>query len=140
MMTGKAFLKQIRDINITIKGLQMDLSDIDTKLTRTTTRPKTVNVQTSLPADPMADLVIKRVELEKKIINQINLQWDIKIKAIELIGSMDSQDKSVLTLRYINCMTYKEMMDQMDASRATVANRLREAEKHFDVLYTHNYT
>lgn len=135
-MKGVEYLKQIRDIKVRIIGLEMQMSEIETRLTKTTQRVKEISVQTSLPADPMADLVIKKVELEDKIIMQINNQWDIIIEAMDILDTMASQEfKKLLTLRYINCLTHKEMMSIMDVSRATVIRRLSMAEKAFDEIY-----
>lgn len=142
-MNGTEYLKQIRDIKIRIISLEMQIQEIETQLTKTTQKVKDINVQTSLPADPMADLVIKKVELENKIIKRIDEQWDIIIKAMDLLDKMDSQEfKKLLSLRYINCLTHKEMMDIMDVSRATITRRLAQAERAFDELYKliHNET
>ena len=136
-MTGKEFLKQIRDINITIISLQMEIERLNTMLTSTTIKPKEVDVQTSTPADPMADKIIKKVEYEDKLKECIYKQMTIKGQALTLIDSLERQeDKSVLMLRYINCMAIKDIMDKMDASRATVNNRLREAEKNFNLIFS----
>lgn len=135
-MTGKEFLKQIRDINITIIALQREIENINTLLTSTTIKPKEVDVQTSIKADPMADKIIQKVEYEDKLISFFNEQLKLKTMALTLIDKLDKQeDKSILMLRYINCMTYKEIMDAMDYSQSGVNKRLREAEKAFNALY-----
>ena len=135
-MTGKEFLKQIRDINITIISLQLEIERINTMLTSTTIRPKEVDVQTSGQADPMADKVIKKVEYEDKLKEMLGRQMDIKEQALKLIDSLDRQeDKSILMLRYINCMTFKEIMDRTDLSQSGVNKKLREAEKAFNIIY-----
>lgn len=135
-MTGKELLKQIRLINFRIIGLQMEIERLETELTNTTVKPKEVDVQTSLSPDPMADKIIKKMEYEQKLITQYNEQIEIKTEALSLIDSMERQeDKSVLTLRYINCMSYKDIIDLMDVSRATISNKLRTAEKNFNELY-----
>ena len=135
-MTGKDLLKQIRLINFRIIGLQMEIERLETELTNTTVKPKEVDVQTSLSPDPMADKIIKKMEYEQKLITQYNEQIEIKTEALSLIDSMERQeDKSVLTLRYINCMSYKDIIDLMDVSRATISNKLRTAEKNFNELY-----
>lgn len=135
-MTGKEFLKQIRDINITIISLQLEIERINTMLTSTTIRPKEVDVQTSGQADPMADKVIKKVEYEKKLKDFLSRQIGIKEDALKLIDMLDRQeDKSFLMLRYLNCMSYKEIMDKVELSLAAVKKRLSEAERRFNVLY-----
>lgn len=135
-MTGKEFLKQIRDINITIIGYQLEIERLNTSLTNTTIKPKEVDVQTSIKADPMADKIIEKVEYEEKLIDALNRQIKIKTDALNLIDILDSQeDKALLILRYINCMTHKDMADKMDCSVSSVKNKLRIAEAHFNQIY-----
>ena len=135
-MTGKEFLKQIRDINITIISLQLEIERINTMLTSTTIRPKEVDVQTSGQADPMADKVIKKVEYEEKLKDFLSRQIGIKEEALKMIDMLDRQeDKSFLMLRYLNCMSYKEIMDKVELSLAAVKKRLSEAERRFNILY-----
>jgi len=135
-MTGKEFLKQIRDINITIISLQLEIERINTMLTSTTIRPKEVDVQTSGQSDPMADKVIKKVEYEDKLKEMLGRQMDIKEQALKLIDSLDRQeDKSFLMLRYLNCMSYKQIMDKTEMSLAGIKKRLSEAEKRFNILF-----
>lgn len=135
-MTGKEFLKQIRDINITIIGYQLEIERLNTSLTNTTIKPKEVNVMTSIKADPMADKIIEKVEYEEKLIDALNRQIKIKTDALNLIDILDSQeDKALLILRYINCMTHKDMADKMDCSVSSVKNKLRIAEAHFNQIY-----
>lgn len=135
-MTGKEFLKQIRDINITIIGYQLEIERLNTSLTNTTIKPKEVDVMTSIKADPMADKIIEKVEYEEKLIDALNRQIKIKTDALNLIDILDSQeDKALLILRYINCMTHKDMADKMDCSVSSVKNKLRIAEAHFNQIY-----
>lgn len=136
-MTGKDFLKQIRDINITIIGLQLEIERLDTSLTNTTVKPKEVDVQTSLPSDPMADKIIEKVEYENKLIDAMNRQIKVKTAALDMLDRMESQeDKAALILRYINCMTHKDMSDKMDCSVSSVKNKLRIAEGRFNAIYS----
>lgn len=135
-MTGKEFLKQIRDINITIIGYQLEIERLNTSLTNTTIKLKEVDVMTSIKADPMADKIIEKVEYEEKLIDALNRQIKIKTDALNLIDILDSQeDKALLILRYINCMTHKDMADKMDCSVSSVKNKLRIAEAHFNQIY-----
>ena len=135
-MTGKEFLKQIRDINITIIGYQLEIERLNTSLTNTTIKPKEVDVMTSIKADPMADKIIEKVEYEEKLIDALNRQIKIKTDALNFIDRLDSQeDKALLILRYINCMTHKDMADKMDCSVSSVKNKLRISESHFNQIY-----
>ena len=135
-MTGKEFLKQIRDINITIIALQREIENINTLLTNTTIRPKEVDVQTSIKPDPMADKIIQKVEYEDKLRECISKQIKIKEDALLLLDELESHgDKGILMLRYINCMTMKELEDAIDKKHTIATKKLREAEKAFNALY-----
>lgn len=135
-MTGKEFLKQIRDINITIIGYQLEIERLNTSLTSTTIKPKQVDVQTSTPADPMADKIIQKVEYEDKLIDALNRQIRIKTAALDMLDNLESQeDKAVLILRYINCMTMKELEDAIDKKHTVATKKLREAERAFNIIY-----
>lgn len=135
-MTGKDFLKQIRDINITIIALQREIENINTLLTSTTIKPKEVDVMTSIKADPMADKIIQKVEYEDKLRECISKQIKIKEDALVLLDEMEShEDKGILMLRYINCMTMKELEDAIDKKHTIATKKLREAEKNFNMLY-----
>lgn len=134
-MTGVEFLEQIRLINDVIKGLRREIENINTLLTNTTIKPKEIDVQTSLPSDPMADNIIKKLEYEDKIRTQINKQIKIKTEALALIDRMSPEDKGVLIFKYINCMRIKEIAEEMDIGVTLVKSRLKEARKHFNELY-----
>ena len=132
----KEFLKQIRDINITIIGYQLEIERLNTSLTSTTIKPKQVDVQTSTPADPMADKIIQKVEYEDKLIDALNRQIRIKTAALDMLDNLESQeDKAVLILRYINCMTMKELEDAIDKKHTVATKKLREAERAFNIIY-----
>ena len=57
-------LKDIRHINHLIEQLQEDIDKIYTSLTNTTIKPKEIDVQVSLPSDPMADKIAQAVEYQ----------------------------------------------------------------------------
>ena len=139
-MTGVEFLEQIRQINIVILGLREEIENINTLLTNTTVKPKEVDVQTSLPSDPMADNIIKKVEYEAKLADAINKQIKIKTEALALIERMSADDKSVLILKYLNCKRVTEMAYTMEISETTVKSLLRRARLNFNELYDHYKT
>ena len=60
-------LKNIRHITRTIEELQMQIDATYTMLTNTTVKPKQIDVQTSLPADPMADKICKLIEFQETL-------------------------------------------------------------------------
>ena len=60
-------LKDIRQINHLIETIQEQIDRIYTTLTNATVKPKIIDVQTSLPEDPMADMLIKAIEFQDQL-------------------------------------------------------------------------
>src|SRR5690554_4949227 len=60
-------LKDIKHINHLIEEIQVNIDVISTKLTSTTIKVKDVQVQTSLPTDPMAEQVVQLIEMQKEL-------------------------------------------------------------------------
>ena len=84
----------------------------------------------------MADKIIQKVEYEDKLIDALNRQIRIKTAALDMLDNLESQeDKAVLILRYINCMTMKELEDAIDKKHTVATKKLREAERAFNIIY-----
>ena len=87
-------LKNIRHIDHVIKMLQEQIDRLYTTLTNATVKPKDINVQSSLPSDPMADLVIQAIEYQKQVQEYQMELINSKNKALEVIRRMDIDNQS----------------------------------------------
>ena len=93
-------LKDIRHINHVIEQLQEDIDRIYTSLTSTTIKPKEIEVQVSLPADPMADKIAQAVEYQDKLQKYQDDLIKRKNIALNIIRQMEIEEQQLLLLRY----------------------------------------
>ena len=97
---GLKLLKNIKHINILIEKLQEDIDNIYTALTNTTIRTKEVDVQTSLPADPMADKIAQAVEYQTLIENYQHELIELRTVALSIIKQMEYRDQQYIIMKY----------------------------------------
>ena len=92
-------LKDIRHINHLIEQLQEDIDKIYTSLTNTTIKPKEIDVQVSLPSDPMADKIAQAVEYQNLLQEYQAELIKKKTIALNIIKQMDIDKQQLLLLR-----------------------------------------
>ena len=128
-------LKDIRHINHLIEQLQEDIDRIYTSLTNTTIKPKEIDVQTSLPPDPMADKIAQAVEYQ----NQLQeYQADLikrKNIALKIIKQMDIDEQQLLLLRYFKGYSVEDVGIKVGYTYRWAWERIHKAEENFIVLY-----
>ena len=93
-------LNDIKTINRQIEQLQELIDSVYTSLTNVTVKPKEIQVQTSLPADPMADKLAEIVEYQKTLEEYQQKLVGEKILAIKIIQQMSVENQHLLLLRY----------------------------------------
>jgi DNA-directed RNA polymerase specialized sigma24 family protein len=128
-------LKDIRHINHLIEQLQEDIDRIYTSLTNTTIKPKEIDVQTSLPSDPMADKIAQAVEYQNQLqeyqadlINRKNI-------ALKIIKQMDIDEQQLLLLRYFKGYSVEDVGIKVGYTYRWAWERIHKAEENFIVLY-----
>lgn len=128
-------LKDIRHITAMIMRLQEQIDEIYTALTNATVKPKEINVQTSLPTDPMADRVIKAVEFQKKLQEyQIEL-ISRKNKALNVIKQMNIDNQQLLLLRYFKGYSIEEVGQNVGYTYKWAWEKIHQAEEEFIGIY-----
>ena len=97
--------KDIRTINKQIEQLQELIDSVYTSLTNATVKPKEINVQTSLPADPMADKVAEIVEYQKTLEDYQLSLVEKQMMAIKIIQQMNVEYQHLLHRdnSYLHC-------------------------------------
>ena len=94
-------LRDIKHINYLIKELEENIDVVYTKLTSTTSKIKDVDVQTSLPTDPMAEKIIQVVEFQKELEEyQIEL-IEKKRVVLNVIKKMEVKSQEYIILKYL---------------------------------------
>ena len=128
-------LKNIKHINELIEQLQEDIDRIYTALTNATVKPKEIDVQTSLPADPMAERVIKAVEFQKELQEyQIEL-ISRKNKALNVIRQMNIDNQQLLLLRYFKGYSIEEVGQNVGYTYKWAWEKIHQAEEEFIGIY-----
>lgn len=128
-------LKDIRHITSMIMRLQEQIDEIYTALTNATVKPKEIDVQTSLPSDPMADRVIKAVEFQKELQEyQIEL-ISRKNKALNVIKQMNIDYQQLLLLRYFKGYSIEEVGQNVGYTYKWAWEKIHQAEEEFIGIY-----
>lgn len=129
-------LKDIRHINHLIERLQEQIDEIYTNLTNATVKPKEIDVQTSLPADPMADKVIRVVEYEKQLEDYQKDLIERKNIAIGIIRQLDIDNQQYLILKYLSNKTIEEIGHIVGYAYRQTWENIHKAEQQFIDIYS----
>lgn len=132
---GLKLLKNIKHINILIEKLQEDIDNIYTALTNTTIRTKEVDVQTSLPADPMADKIAQAVEYQTLIENYQHELIELRTVALSIIKQMEYRDQQYIIMKYFNRKTIDEIGEIVGYAYRQTWENIHHAEQQFIEIY-----
>lgn len=128
-------LKNIRHINHLIDQLQDQIDEIYTMLTNTTIKPKEIDVQTSLPTDPMADKVIKAVEYQTQLQEHQSELIQLKNKALNVIKKMDIDNQQIILLRYFKGYSVEDVGTKIGYTYRWAWEKVHQAEEEFISIY-----
>lgn len=128
-------LKDIRHITRTIDELQMQIDATYTMLTNTTVKPKQIDVQTSLPSDPMADKICTLIEFQETLQDYQSELITQKNIAIKIIRQMEIEKQQVLLLRYFKNYSIEEVGEKVGYTYRWAWEKIHQAEEEFISLY-----
>lgn len=132
---GLKLLKNIRHINHLIETLQNQIDEIYTMLTNTTVKPKDINVQSSLPSDPMADKLIQVIEYQKQLQEYQMELVSSKQKALDVIRRMDIDNQQLLLLRYFKGYSIEDVGLKVGFTYKWAWEKIHKAEEEFLGIY-----
>lgn len=135
---GLKLLKNIKHISILIEKLQEDIDNIYTALTNTTIRAKEVDVQTSLPADPMADKIAQAVEYQTLIENYQHELIELRTVALSIIKQMEYRDQQYIIMKYFNRKTIDEIGEIVGYAYRQTWENIHHAEQQFIEIYNNS--
>lgn len=85
----------------------------------------------------MENIVVMIVDLQKEIGKDIEKLLDVKRDMMERIGKLeDPEQQMVLELRYIDCLAWEKIADDMDFSMNNIFVLHRKALENFEVPET----
>ena len=131
-------LKDIKHINHLIVRLQEQIDEIYTSLTNATVKAKEIDVQTSLPSDPMADKVIQAVEYERQLEDYQRELIERKNVALGIIRQLSIDDQQYIVLKYMSNKTIEEIGQIVGYAYRQTWENIHRAEQQFIDLYSQN--
>mgnify|MGYP002627264827 CR=1 FL=1 len=115
-MTAKQYLSQLKKIDIQIRQLMSEKDFLEAQLTKATMTPREIQVQSSLPADPMADKVARIVDIEKELDEKVDQLIDLRQVIVRQIQSLPNQMHIIILYKrfveYKRCDTVFEEIRQ----------------------------
>ena len=129
-------LKDIKHINYLIEKLQEQIDEIYTALTNATVKPKEIDVQTSLPSDPMADRVIKVVEYEKQLEDYQKELIERKTIALSILRKLDIDNQQYIILKYFSNKTIDQIGEIVGYAYRQTWENIHRAELQFIENYS----
>jgi hypothetical protein len=129
-------LKDIKHINHLIEKLQEQIDEIYTSLTNATVKAKEIDVQTSLPSDPMADKVIQAVEYERQLEDYQRELIERKNVALGIIRQLSIDDQQYIVLKYMSNKTIEEIGQIVGYAYRQTWENIHRAEQQFIEIYS----
>lgn len=128
-------LKDIRHINKQIDLLIDDIEVSYTRLTSTTVKPKEINVQSSLPSDPMADGIIKLVDYQKQLDTYQRSLLDKREIFFKVLEKTNAESQVYLTLRYLKGKSVEQIGEEQGYGYRRAWDKLHDSEVDFIEKY-----
>lgn len=128
-------LKDIRHITRQIELVAEEIEQSYTRLTNTTVKAKEIDVQASLPSDPMADGVIQLVEYQKQLDEYRKDLIEKRSIFFGVMGNISAESQVYLTLRYLQNKSVEEIGDDQGYGYRRSWDKLHEAETEFIEQY-----
>lgn len=122
-MTAKEHLQQVYMIQRKINRLEAQREDLRADLysVKSPSDMPDIRVQTSLTGDKMLELVARVDEIERGIIDEINVLVEKKISITEEIEKVPNENyKQLLFDRYILCKRWEQIAIDRDKSVRTI--------------------
>lgn len=135
MMGAKEYLSQVHRLNQLINIKLEEVSSLRSLASRVTTAFGEEKVQTSKKQSPMEDIIVRLMDLENEINNDIDNLIALKEEVIENINKIDNYNLSLLlTMRYINNKDWETIADNMLYDVRTIYRFHKEGLKEIDKI------
>ena len=127
-MTARQYLSQAYRLDQRINSKLMQLSLLRGNAVNITAKLNEVTVQTSHDNTKMESTILKIVEQEREIDDEIDRLVDLKAEVRKVIGNVENIDcRLLLELRYLCFRSWEEIAVEMDYSMDNVFRIHRKA-------------
>ena len=120
------YLKQIKSMDAKINADLEELASLKALATRTTSVLGGERVQSSGSQQKMADCVVKIVEMENRINEEIDKFIDYKENARKLLSECDPECITLISKRYFQFKTWEEIAVDMNFTYQWVSGGLHQ--------------
>lgn len=130
----KEDLQRIKYIEVLIKSNEeklLELYDLRDTLPSAFSDDDRVSTSRNISSQPER-LAIKIVDYERKIKQNYEELIRIKLNMMEEINSLDDEYKTILTLRYVDCMSWNKISKILNYAVPTLYEKHREAIKELE--------
>ena len=137
-MTAKDYLNQIKDIKLTIRKEQERLAELKEMAMNTGTKElKQDVVQSSIKNAGLEDSVGSYVDYEQKIYKRIEAYLELVDTIVDEIYKLNCnyKIKNALSLRYVYCLSTKDIANQMGYSFDWVRHIISQGLELFEEQY-----
>lgn len=135
-MTAKEYLRQLRDLDRILTAKSMEYQNLQTMATKVNTPLGENKVQTSPDKSKNEDLIIKMAELRDEIQMDIDKYRELLGKINKQIEELDDiRYRTVLFMRYVNSMSFREIAEVMNYHEISVIKLHRKALQEFNEKY-----
>ena len=136
VMTAKEYLSQLITLERLIEAKRLECERLDAMSKKVTSVLSDCKVDNS---DRVAneDIVIRVIELKKDISEQMKVYAELQAKISKEIDAIkDIRYRSLLIMRYMNGLKFREISEKMSYGTRWVLILHREALKEFDRLHS----
>lgn len=133
MMKSKEYLSQVHRLNQMIDMKLEEASSLRSLASRVTTAFGEERVQTSKKQSPMEDVIVRLMDLENEVNNDIDRLIALKEEVIGNINKIDDYRlRLLLTMRYINNREWEDIADNMLYDVRTIYRLHKQGLKEID--------
>ena len=116
-MTAKVFLSQIRKYDILIANKTETLARLRSQAVSITVNTDKLNVQTTARHDRLEETIIKIMDLESRILKDIETVTELKKDVTDVIDKLEEADEiNLLYKRYVFHKDWTVIADEMNYS------------------------
>lgn len=143
-MTTKTYLQQLRKYQRMIDNKSSEVYKLRQMANGVSVMPQVIRVQTSPDPDRIGNIVAKIVDLEKEIDEIVDKYIDKRNVIVSQIDNLGDDDENtenidVLTCRFVNCMDFDEIPDEVHMSRRKMFYVYSRALSAFEEKYGKEY-
>lgn len=139
-MTARTYLEQINKLNMMIENKLQEIYALRTTATRVTVSIEQERVKTS-PSNVLENTIAKIIDKEWEIDKLVDEMIDKRSKIVKQIDAIENPKfYSILTYKYVQCMSNKEVEQKMKLQERQVKNLHHDALCEFERIYGVNFS